>query len=171
MVVDLPVEERDEIYQGGSSGEAVVSELGPVEFAFHSMVDLGRYEDGSFDLVYSGQSIEHVTEAQGEQVVTRGVPRPVARWVVLPRHAQRARLAAAVGRADEPRPQDRVQREPAGRALERAGFAVSECKGLNLMQRGAAVGVFDEVEASAHPGVFAVAEDCLLLAVVARKPG
>ena len=31
-------------------------------------------------------------------------------------------------------------------------------------------GVFDEAEASAFPGVFAAAEDCLLLAVVARKP-
>ena len=31
-------------------------------------------------------------------------------------------------------------------------------------------GVFDEAEASAHPGVFAAAEDCLLLAVVARRP-
>ena len=54
--------------------------------------------------------------------------------------------------------------------LERAGFEVTECKGLNLMQRGAAAGVFDEAEASASPGVFAAAEDCLLLAVVARKP-
>ena len=54
--------------------------------------------------------------------------------------------------------------------LERAGFEVTECKGLNLMRRGAAAGVFDEAEASAHPGVFAAAEDCLLLALVARKP-
>ena len=69
VMVDLPVDERDAIYQGGSSGEPVVSELGPVEFAFHSMVDLGRYDDGSFDLVYSGQSIEHVSDADGEAVV------------------------------------------------------------------------------------------------------
>ncbi len=48
--------------------------------------------------------------------------------------------------------------------LERAGFEVAECKGLNLMRRGAAAGVFDEAEASAHPGVFAAAEECLLLA-------
>ncbi len=68
VVVDLPVDERDAIYQGGSSGEPVLSELGPVEFAFHSMVDLGRYDDGSFDLVYSGQSIEHVSEADGDVV-------------------------------------------------------------------------------------------------------
>ena len=32
------------------------------------MVDLGRYDDGSFDLVYSGQSIEHVNEAEGDAV-------------------------------------------------------------------------------------------------------
>ena len=30
--------------------------------------------------------------------------------------------------------------------------------------------MFDEAEASAYPGVFAAAEDCLLLALVARKP-
>jgi hypothetical protein len=38
------------------------------------------------------------------------------------------------------------------------------------MRRGVEAGVFDEAEASAHPGVFAAADECLLLAVVARKP-
>ncbi len=38
------------------------------------------------------------------------------------------------------------------------------------MRRGVAAGVFDEAEASANPGVFAAADECLLLAVVARKP-
>ncbi len=171
VVVDLPVGERDEIYQGGSSGEAVVSELGPVEFAFHSMVDLGRYEDGSFDLVYSGQSIEHVTEAQGEQVAREAfrVLSPGGCFCLDTPNGPVWRL-----RSDEPMNHDHKIEYSASQLvalLERAGFAVSECKGLNLMQRGVAVGVFDEVEASAHPGVFAVAEDCLLLAVVARKPG
>ncbi len=171
VVVDLPVEERDEIYQGGSSGEPVLSELGPVEFAFHSMVDLGRYGDGSFDLVYSGQSIEHVTEAQGEQVA-REAFRVLAPggWICLDTpNGPLWRL-----RSDEPMNHDHKIEYSAGQLvalLERVGFVVSECKGLNLMRRGAAQEVFDEVEASAHPGVFAAAEDCLLLAVVARKPG
>ncbi len=69
VVVDLPVDQRHQIYRGGSTGATVQSELGPVEFTFHSMVDLGRYENGSFDLVYSGQSIEHVSEAEGDAVV------------------------------------------------------------------------------------------------------
>ncbi len=120
VVVDLPVSERDEIYQGGSAGEAVQSELGPVEFAFHSMVDLGRYEDGSFDLVYSGQSIEHVSEVDGDAVGARGVPGARPGWLVLPRYAERPAVAPALGRAHEPRPQDRVRRGPTGRQA-RAG--------------------------------------------------
>ena len=106
VVVDLPVDERDAIYQGGSTGERVLSELGPVEFAFHSMVDLGRYEDGSFDLVYSGQSIEHVSDAEGDTVAREAFRVLAPGRVVLPRYAQRAPVAAAIGRADEPRPQD-----------------------------------------------------------------
>jgi SAM-dependent methyltransferase len=171
VVVDLPVEERHEIYQGGSAGEPVRSELGPVEFAFHSMVDLGRYADGSFDLVYSGQSIEHVSEAEGD-VVAREVFRVLAPggWFCLDTPngpVWRLRSAALMN--------DDHQVEYAADALvaklERAGFAVTERKGLNLMRRGVAAGTFDEREASAHPGVYAAAEECLLLALVAHKPG
>jgi SAM-dependent methyltransferase len=170
VVVDLPVEERDAIYQGGSTGAPVLSELGPVEFAFHSMVDLGRYEDGSFDLVYSGQSIEHVTEADGDQVV-REAWRVLAPggWLCLDTpNGPVWRL-----RSDAPMNHDHKIEYGATQLVDkltRAGFEVTECKGLNLMQHGVARGVFDEAEASAHPGLFASPEDCLLLAVVARKP-
>ena len=170
VVVDLPVDERDAIYQGGSTGEPVLSELGPVEFAFHSMVDLGRYDDGSFDLVYSGQSIEHVSEADGDAVAREAfrVLAPGGWFCLDTPNGPVWRL-----RSDELMNHDHQIEYAAGELvakLERAGFEVTECKGLNLMRRGAAAGVFDEAEASAFPGVFAAAEDCLLLAVVARKP-
>ena len=102
VVVDLPADERDAIYRGGSTGETVHSELGPVEFAFHSMVDLSRYEDASFDLVYSGQTIEHVSASDGDAVGTRGFPRLGSRRLVLCRHTERAIVAVALRRADEP---------------------------------------------------------------------
>ena len=170
VVVDLPVTERDEIYQGGSTGEAVVSELGPVEFAFHSMVDLGRYEDGSFDLVYSGQSIEHVTEEEGDAVVREAfrVLAPGGWFCLDTPNGPVWRL-----RSDVPMNHDHKIEYGAAQLeskLGHAGFDVTECKGLNLMRQGTAEGRFDEAEASAHPGVFAAAEECLLLAVVARKP-
>jgi SAM-dependent methyltransferase len=170
VVVDLPVEERDEIYQGGSTGETVQSELGPVEFAFHSMVDLGRYAEGSFDMVYSGQSIEHVTEAEGDQVVREAfrVLAPGGWFCLDTPNGPVWRL-----RSDVPMNHDHKIEYAASELvakLEQAGFEVAECKGLNLMRRGVASGVFDEAEASANPGVFAAAAECLLLALVARKP-
>jgi hypothetical protein len=170
VVVDLPVDERDEIYRGGSDGSTVGSELGQVEFAFHSMVDLGAYPDGSFDLVYSGQSIEHVSEADGDTVV-REAFRVLAPggWFCLDTpngpvwRLRSAELMNHDHQIEYGAPELRDK-------LTRAGFEVVECKGLNLMQGGVAAGVFDESEASARPGVYAAAEDCLLLALVARKP-
>jgi SAM-dependent methyltransferase len=170
VVVDLPVEERDAIYQGGSDGSTVRSPLGPVQFAFHSMVDLGAHPDESFDLVYSGQSIEHVTESEGDAVLSEAfrvlVP---GGWLCLDTPngpVWRLRSAEMMNHDHEIEYGAPELREK----VERSGFEVMECKGLNLMQHGVAAGLFDESEASAHPGVYAVAEECLLLALVARKP-
>jgi SAM-dependent methyltransferase len=170
VVVDLPVEERHEIYQGGSRGATVQSELGPVEFAFHSMVDLSDYADASFDLVYSGQSIEHVTEAEGD-TVAREVFRVLAPggWFCLDTpNGPVWRLRSAAMMNDDHKIE--YAAPELATVLSRAGFEVTESKGLNLMRQGAAAKVFDEAEASANPGVFAAAEECLLLAMVARKP-
>jgi SAM-dependent methyltransferase len=170
VVVDLPVHERHEIYQRGSRGATVRSELGPVEFAFHSMVDLSPYADGSFDLVYSGQSIEHVTEADGDTVL-REVFRVLTPggWFCLDTpNGPVWRLRSPELMNDDHKVEYGAE-ELRGK-VESCGFEVAEAKGLNLMQEGVAAGHFDEREASAHPGVFAAVEDCLLLAMVARKP-
>ncbi len=170
VVVDLPVHERHEIYQRGSRGATVQSELGPVEFAFHSMVDLSPYADGSFDLVYSGQSIEHVTEADGDTVL-REVFRVLTPggWFCLDTpNGPVWRLRSPELMNDDHKVE--YGAEELRRKVKSCGFEVAEAKGLNLMQGGVAAGLFDEREASAHPGVYAAGEDCLLLALVARKP-
>ncbi len=61
VVVDLPSEERDALYRETDAPEVTQTALGPVRYRYHSMVDLSDYADNSVDLVYSGQSIEHVT--------------------------------------------------------------------------------------------------------------
>jgi SAM-dependent methyltransferase len=171
VVVDLPVEDRHEIYRGGSDGRTVQSELGPVQFAFHSMVDLERYRDGSFELVYSGQSIEHVSEADGDSVVREAfrVLAPGGWFCLDTPNGPVWRLRSAELMNDDHQVEYSAAELVA--KLTAGGFEVTERKGLNLMRRGVASGVFDEDEASAHPGVYAAAEDCLLLAIVARKPG
>jgi SAM-dependent methyltransferase len=171
VVVDLPVEERHEIYRGGSAGGTVQSELGPVEFAFHSMADLGRYAGGSFDLVYSGQSIEHVSEADGDAVVREAfrVLAPGGWFCLDTPNGPVWRLRSAELMNDDHEVEYGADELVA--KLSAGGFEVTECKGLNLMRRGVAAGEFDETEASANPGVYASVDDCLLLAFVARKPG
>ena len=46
----------------------VASARGPVTYRYQSMTDLSSFADGSFDLVYSGQSIEHVSEDEADVV-------------------------------------------------------------------------------------------------------
>jgi SAM-dependent methyltransferase len=170
VVVDLPVEQRHEIYQGGSQGSTVESELGPVEFAFHSMVDLSAYGDGSFDMVYSGQSLEHVTESEGD-IVMREVFRvlvPGGWFCIDTPNGPVWRLRSPELLNDDHKIE--YGAEELQVKLKGSGFEIIEAKGLNLMQRAVASHTFDEGEASAHPGVFAAIEDCLLLALVARKP-
>ena len=170
LVVDLPADERHQIYQGGSDGGTVQSRLGPVEFAFHSMTELDRYGDSSFDLIYSGQSIEHITEDEGRRVF-REAHRVLAPggWLCLDTpNGPVWRL-----QSDDLMNPDHKLEYSAGQLrsmLEDSGFRVHEAKGLNYMGEAWARGEFDEVEASGNPGVFAEAEACLLLAFVARKP-
>jgi SAM-dependent methyltransferase len=170
VVVDLPPGERHEIYRGGSDGGSVQSPLGPVEFAFHSMTELARYPDASFDLVYSGQSIEHVSQADGETVLGEAhrilVP---GGWLCI----DTPNGPAWRMKSDQlMNPDHKIEYSGAqlASAVERAGFEIREHKGLNYMGEALARGRFDEVEASANPGVFANPDQCLLLALVASKP-
>jgi Methyltransferase domain/Domain of unknown function (DUF4214) len=170
LVVDLPAEERHEIYRGGSDGAAVQSPLGPVEFAFHSMTELDRYPDASFDLVYSGQSIEHITEAEGARVIQQvhRVLAPGGWFCVDTPNGPAWRLKSE----DVMNPDHKIEYSSAllvSKLIE-AGFDIRESKGLNYMGAALSRGQFDEEEASRNPGVFAAADECILLAIVAQKP-
>jgi SAM-dependent methyltransferase len=62
-IVDLPQGERHELYRsdGGPETGVVQTGLGPVDYLYQSMTSLQPIPDASVDLVYAGQSIEHVT--------------------------------------------------------------------------------------------------------------
>ena len=40
-----------------------------MQYRYHSMVDLSAYPDASFDLVFSGQTIEHITEDEATKML------------------------------------------------------------------------------------------------------
>jgi SAM-dependent methyltransferase len=168
-VIDLPADERHPMYRSAEHS-IVHSRRGPVSYRYHSMSDLSAYADESIDLVYSGQSIEHVTEAEVGHVLreVRRVLRPGGYFALDTPNGRITRFQQA-GFIDADHEVEYTAAE-LDQKLAAAGFEIIERRGLNYAGEAAARGEFDWSEAARNTGVFAEAEDCYLLAYVCRKP-
>jgi predicted SAM-dependent methyltransferase len=136
------------------------------------MTDLSAYEDESFDLVYSGQSIEHVPVDAADVMLKSAlrVLRPGGWLAVDTPNARMTRLQQETlidpDHTYEYRPDELRDK------LVAAGFVVVEEKGLNLGRECLDAGRFDATELARSVGVFADVEACYLMAFVCRKlPG
>ena len=169
-IVDLPPDERHEIYQAESNAQRVDSWLGPVFYRYHSMTDLSGYADESVDLVYSGQSIEHVAPEEGRKVVEQvyRVLEPGGHFALDTPNGRVTRIQQA--EFIDPDHKVEYTLDELLDLVRGAGFEVAECKGTNLASQTVATGKFDADEVAGNSGLFARAEDCYLLCVVARKP-
>ena len=121
VVVDLPPDDRNDLYKESVARDVIQTELGPVHYRYHSMSDLARYGDGSFDLVYSGQSIEHVPVDEAERVLVGGGEDPAPRRSPRPRHAQRPGVPGPATGVHRPRPRSRVHPRRDDRQAARRG--------------------------------------------------
>jgi SAM-dependent methyltransferase len=168
-IIDLPDEERHPLYSAPEHS-VVQCHLGPVTYRYHSMSDLSSYAGGSFDLVYSGQSIEHVTEEEADHVLreVRRVLRPGGHFAFDTPNGRITRLQ----QAEFIDPDHEVEYTAAAldEKLRAAAFETVERKGLNYVGTAAAQNTFDWDEAARNRGVYSDAEDCYLLAYVCRKP-
>ena len=169
VVVDLPPEDRHDLYRS-EAWRSVHTPKGPARYEFRSMTDLSFAGDATVDLVYSGQSIEHVTADEAKVVMAEvlRVLRPGGVFAVDTPNA-------AVCRVQSPEfidPDHKIEytADHLLAVMRDAGFEIDEVKGLNLARQSLATGVFDEGEVAANCGVHAEAASCYLLAVVARKP-
>ncbi|HVF75080.1 MAG TPA: methyltransferase domain-containing protein [Acidimicrobiales bacterium] len=171
ILVDLPIDERHEIYQLSEKAEVVETALGPVEYAYHSMADLSRYDDESFDLVYSGQTIEHVTPEECDDTLaeTFRVLQPGGYFAVDTPNDTVCRLQ----RPDFINDDHKVEysHEEFTAKLRKAGFEIVDAKGLNYLGHPASEGGFDEIEVARNNGLYGEPQDCYLLAYICRKPG
>ena len=171
VVVDLPSEERDALYREVDAPEITQTSLGPVRYRYHSMVDLSDYADNSVDLVYSGQSIEHVTIESAESVLSevRRVLRPGGYLGLDTPNARVTRL-----QQDEfidPDHEYEYTDAEMRTKLSAAGFDVVGAWGLNHAGPSLAAGRFDAEETANARGLFHQIEDCYLLAYLCRVPG
>jgi SAM-dependent methyltransferase len=171
VVIDLPSDERNQLYQESTAHEVTQTTLGPVRYRYHSMVDLSDYPDDSVDLVYSGQSIEHVPLDVADTVLSevRRVLKPGGHLGIDTPNARVTRL-----QQDEfidPDHEHEYTHAELSAKMEAAGFDIVEAKGLNYAGPSLTAGRFDADQIATARGLFGQIEDCYLLAYVCRVPG
>ena len=170
VVIDLPSEERNELYREATAHAVTTTALGPVRYRYHSMVDLSDFPDDSVDLVYSGQSIEHVPLEVADVVLSEvhRVLKPGGHLGLDTPNARVTRLQQA-DFIDPDHEYEYTHTELSGK-LERAGFEIVEAKGLNYAGPSMAAGRFDADAVASARGIFSDLEDCYLLAYLCRVP-
>ena len=171
VIVDLPHDDRHEIYSGSERADRVNTPRGPVRYEYHSMSDLARYDDGAFDLVFSGESIEHIPRDEAVRMLAdvRRVLRHGG-WFALdtPNRATTI-LQTGPDRFTNPDHDIEYTHVELSTMLAEAGFDVSGEFGLSYVGESVAKGEFSETELAANRGVFHDIENGYLLAYLCRK--
>ena len=170
VLIDLPSEERNELYRESTAHEVTRTALGPVRYRYHSMADLSDYPDGSVDLVYSGQSIEHVPVDVADTVLAevRRVLRPGGYLGLDTPNARVTRLQQP--EFIDPDHEHEYTDAELRAKLASAGFEVAGAWGLNHAGPSLAAGAFDADQVATARGMFHQVEDCYLLAYLCRVP-
>ena len=170
IVVDLPSEDRHELYRDESRPTSVQTPRGLVTYRYHSMTDLSSYPSASFDLVYSGQSIEHITRRQANSVLkqARRVLKPGGYLALDTPNAKLTRLQQDT--YIDPDHKYEYTHEELAAMLRGNGFVIEQAVGINYGGESVARGVFDPVELATKRGVFHEIADCYLLGYVCRRP-
>jgi hypothetical protein len=173
VVVDLPEEDRHELYRDPVLPRSLMTDKGPLEYHFRSMTDLSAFSDESFDLVYSGQSIEHVSVADADLVFAevRRVLRPGAYFCLDTPSGAACRLQLLRTHRSVTNPDHKIEYTDAQlrRKVEAAGFKVVSAKGLNYIPRSFKHGWLIDRELAASTGIFDAIDDCYILAYVCTK--
>jgi SAM-dependent methyltransferase len=170
IIVDLPVDKSHPIYRSKKDLAVVQSERGTIRYNFHSMIDLSPYSDASFDMVVSGQSIEHVNEEEGDHVIREAfrVLKPGGYFCLDTPNGPACRLHLPGFISDDHKIE--YSHEKLSAKIKRAGFEICDVFGLNYMGESFRKNLFSLQEVAKNIGVFADAEHCYLLAYICQKP-
>ncbi|MFN8037553.1 MAG: DUF4214 domain-containing protein [Acidimicrobiia bacterium] len=170
VIVDLPHEDRHELYAGSPRLERFESPQGPIEYRYHSMTDFSGFEPGEFDLVFSGQTIEHVREDEADGVLAGAfeVLEPGGYLCLDTPNGPACRRQ----QAEFVNPDHKVEYGHAelSAKLRGAGFEILEARGLNHLG-WILEGDWNYAELARNTGVYWEIEECYVLAYVCRKPG
>jgi SAM-dependent methyltransferase len=145
-VIDLPPEGRHAMYR-----DIVVEERttpnGPIGVMLRAMTDLSVFAPGSVDLVWSGESIEHITADEARQVLREAlrVLRPGGLLCLDTPNRLLTRIHTADVGGGFIHPEHKIEWEPSALQAEilSAGFTIEETWGVCEMPSTVATGRFD----------------------------
>ena len=170
-IVELPRELRHELYTEicGEYHDVIETPQGPVNYVYSSMSDLSPFEDNSIDLVYAGQSIEHVPVEEAKTVLreVHRVLKPGGHFCFDTPNRKVTILQFPDFIVDDHKYEYTHQEMTA--MLEGHGFAVREAKGMALMDRSVREGRFDHKEVMGRDRLYDDIENCFLLYYKAQK--
>jgi SAM-dependent methyltransferase len=166
VIVELPAGDRHDHYQDVVEADRVMTALGPVTYRYHSMTDLGGLTDASFDLVYCGQSIEHVSVAEADVMLreVRRVLRPGGFLALDTPNGAVCRLQQR-GFIDPDHKVEYTHAELSAK-LAAAGYDIVRRHGLNYAGASVEAGAFDVGETARQWGLFDDIENSYILAYV-----
>ena len=144
-LIDLPAENRHALYT-----EIIVrpfSEGGEVVVQYSDMTNLAGFEDGSVDLVWSGQSIEHVPEDAALKMVAESyrVLRPGGIFALDTPNGLITSLHAFTAGLKVIHPEHFIEYTPERlmQIIQAAGFRIEMSFGTNHMPQTSRSGVFN----------------------------
>lgn len=169
VIVDLPNEERHPLYRGDIRPNFVQTAKGPVTYRYHSMTDLSGLPSASFDLVYSGQSIEHVSRPEAGRVLAQ-VRRVLKVGGVLALDTPNSKLTRLQGSylVDPDHKYEYTHSEMVS-MIRGNGFKIERVHGISYGGECLDRDEFDAKILATQRGLFDRIDDCYLLAYVARR--
>ncbi len=170
-IIELPPDDRHDLYKVDAF-EPIHTEQGPVRYMYRSMCDLDDIPDGSWDMVMSGQTFEHITPEEGAKLL-HDVRRILAPNGVLALDTPNGAITklATGGRDKFINPDHKVEytHEEMLALFADAGLKVVHQCGLGYMPKASRTQLFDDSELVQDPGLFEAIEDCFTLAYVCKR--
>jgi predicted SAM-dependent methyltransferase len=164
-IIEPPPIQRHEIYKDVPDLEkSVQTELGRVSYVYTSMADLSRFENESVDLVFAGETIEHVTLEDCKKTLreVRRVLKKSGSFCFDTPNRSVTKIQAPNAYINPDHKIEYTHAEMA-KLLDDAGLKIVEVKGITHMPQTKATKTFIEDEMRQHIGMYAEYESCYML--------
>ncbi|MGB3625714.1 MAG: class I SAM-dependent methyltransferase [Henriciella sp.] len=176
-LIDLPADERHEFFAKAEMEVEVDNSTseGDVSILYCDMTKLSAFDDGTIDLVWSGQSIEHVPEEAAVRMAEEAfrVLRPGGVFALDTPNGSITSVHAASAGLEVVHPEHFKEYSFSAMVdmLSSSGFAVENTFGTNHMPETVRTGVFDYRDFVVGARIHPLPEECYSQFHVCRKPG